>query len=608
MAELDQTYYHGSDLYSDGDEAENTILQIVREGKGFDDLDEMTWPTFYHLNPVRENICNWYPFEKGSRVLEIGAGCGGVTGALCGKGLDVYSVDLSLRRSTINYERHRDAEDLHLVVGNLNEIPFPEPFDYILLIGVLEYAGRFTEDEHPYRRFLENIRKLLKPEGKLLIAIENRLGLKYFAGAGEDHLGIPFIGLKGYPEDRGVRTFSRSEMEHLLKKSGYRGCRFYYPYPDYKLPEEIFTDRILSSRPYGRPYNVFDMDRTDLFPETEMAETLREDGVAGVFANSFFVETTIDPEALSRRQVYYAKLNKGRRKAFQTGTVISGEGKPEQILRYALTEEAEGHIARIAENERRLAADRNVLQGSLNGKEILYPYVSAGTLEEELREAEQDEDRDAVIRVFRQIGELAAVKPARKAYDSERFTEWFGEARLGEQEPVCTETANLELTPENILTDRGQLTISDCEWVMDFAVPVSFLTWRSAEKAWERHPRLQRVLAKEELWQALEIPEEDIPVYREWSGYFDHRYVSEKDVSGFAKAHEVTDFHPAKEKEILEQTARRERELEERARQAEEDARQRKQELEDILSSRSWRMTAAFRTVSEKISGKDSKA
>ena len=36
---------------------------------------------------------------------------------------------------------------------------------------------------------LQRVRSLLKPEGKLIVAIENQLGLKYFAGAPEDHLG-----------------------------------------------------------------------------------------------------------------------------------------------------------------------------------------------------------------------------------------------------------------------------------------------------------------------------------------------------------------------------------------------------------------------------------
>ncbi|MBR2854438.1 MAG: class I SAM-dependent methyltransferase, partial [Clostridia bacterium] len=139
MAILDTTFYKGADLYSDGDEAENRILEIVKAGKSLNDLEteEVSWPTLYHLSPVRENICNWYPFRKDGRILEIGAGCGAITGALCRSGAEVCSVDLSLRRSTINYERHKDCGNLHLYAGNLNEIVFNEPFDYVIVNGVL---------------------------------------------------------------------------------------------------------------------------------------------------------------------------------------------------------------------------------------------------------------------------------------------------------------------------------------------------------------------------------------------------------------------------------------------------------------------------------------
>lgn len=297
MASIDKTYYFGSDLYSDGDEAEDTLMRFVQEGRKLSDLEpeEITWPIYYHLSSNRENICSWYPFRPGCRILEIGAGCGAVTGALIRHEAEVYSVDLSLRRSMINYERHKDAPNLHIMVGNLNDIPFDQPFDYVLLIGVLEYAGRFTEGEQPYRAFLENIRKYLKPEGKLLIGIENRLGLKYFAGAGEDHLGKPFEGLRGYQPKDGVRTFSKSELTELLKQSGLGYVQFYYPYPDYKLPTEIFTDKTLKTNGYGKPYKFFDMDRDILFPEEEIAAVLGREGTVSSLANSFLVVASTIP-------------------------------------------------------------------------------------------------------------------------------------------------------------------------------------------------------------------------------------------------------------------------------------------------------------------------
>ena len=38
MAVLDTRFYRGTDLYSDGDEAENRILEIVTAGKKLSDL------------------------------------------------------------------------------------------------------------------------------------------------------------------------------------------------------------------------------------------------------------------------------------------------------------------------------------------------------------------------------------------------------------------------------------------------------------------------------------------------------------------------------------------------------------------------------------------
>ena len=58
----------------------------------------------------------------------------------------------------------------------------------------------------------------LKNTGKLLIAIENKLGMKYFAGAPEDHTDIPFFGINGYPGNHSVRTFSKTELQELVKK------------------------------------------------------------------------------------------------------------------------------------------------------------------------------------------------------------------------------------------------------------------------------------------------------------------------------------------------------------------------------------------------------
>ena len=92
------------------------------------------------------------------------------------------------------------------MVGNLNDMSFDQPFDYVVVNGVLEYAMSFTKGDTPYETFLENMGQYLNEAGKILIAIENKLGLKYFAGAPEDHTDLHFFGINRYPGNHTVRT------------------------------------------------------------------------------------------------------------------------------------------------------------------------------------------------------------------------------------------------------------------------------------------------------------------------------------------------------------------------------------------------------------------
>ena len=80
----------------------------------------------YHFSDLRENILNWYPLKKTDSVLEIGAGCGAITGMLCQKAGKVTSVELSRRRAEINFARNSEKENLTIMVGNLNDMTFPE--------------------------------------------------------------------------------------------------------------------------------------------------------------------------------------------------------------------------------------------------------------------------------------------------------------------------------------------------------------------------------------------------------------------------------------------------------------------------------------------------
>lgn len=293
---LNLDYYPGEDLYSDGD-IENELLQIVKtySPDQYDEviLDRKSWAVMYHLSKQRENILRWYPFKKTDKVLEIGAGCGAVTGAMLDCVQSVTAIELSKRRSLINANRHRDCDNLEIMIGNFNEVEthLQEKYDYITLIGVFEYAEMYMGCENPYIAFLDKLSSHLKDGGKILIAIENRMGLKYFAGCKEDHVGMYFEGIEGYPTTEGVKTFTKAELEKMFQTAGYRDYKFYYPYPDYKLPSTIYSDACLPK--CGELYNNirnFDGDRWVLFDETRAFDMIISSDLFPAFSNSFFIE------------------------------------------------------------------------------------------------------------------------------------------------------------------------------------------------------------------------------------------------------------------------------------------------------------------------------
>lgn len=292
MTKLNLDFYKGSDLYSDGD-IEDEILKIVRNNASYEDIlnDTDNWAIFYHLSPARRNLLEWYEFGQNKTLLEIGGGCGAFAGMFAQKLQNVKVVELSRRRAEIIYHRHKNHDNLEIFVGNLNDIKFEQKFDYVTLIGVLEYAGKFTDGNEPFKTFLENVRKLLEPNGKLIIAIENKFGLKYWAGAREDHTGRNFDGIEDYPDYSGVRTFGKHELTELLKSVGLHSIEYYYPMPDYKLPKIVYSDDYLPDDTafFDLASPNFDQPRYNLFNENLAYKNIIKNKMFDFFANSFLV-------------------------------------------------------------------------------------------------------------------------------------------------------------------------------------------------------------------------------------------------------------------------------------------------------------------------------
>lgn len=296
---LNYKWYKGTDLYSDGDEVEDRLLAIVTNETGWEychkDMNE--WPVLYHLSRQRENICLPMDLRPDDEVLEIGAGMGAVTGGVAPYVKKVDCIELSKRRSLINATRHRDMDNIEIIVGNFQDIEIEKKYDVVTLIGVLEYACYYIDSKRPYADFLEKVFSVLKPGGRLYVAIENKLGMKYFNGSHEDHLSEPFVGIEGYRPGDHVRTFTRSELKDMLAAAGFGDVYFYYPFPDYKLPVVIYSDDNIKDAEIDYPENAnYDLDVLSLFSQNKAFAGLKGTEERAAFANSFLIEAVKEAE------------------------------------------------------------------------------------------------------------------------------------------------------------------------------------------------------------------------------------------------------------------------------------------------------------------------
>ncbi len=203
------------------------------------------WPSLYHLSPYRSTLFDALGLAglDGRRVLELGAGCGVITRWLGERGAEVHAIEGGLSRAEVARARTAGLDGVEVYAGNFSALAEPGGFDMVTLIGVLEYSHLYhpelTDPAAAAAANLDLAARALGDEGVLVLAIENRMGLKYLNGAAEDHTGRLFEGIQGYPEQGSPVTWSLRELHRLLGAAGFGRVDTLVPYPDYKLATTI---------------------------------------------------------------------------------------------------------------------------------------------------------------------------------------------------------------------------------------------------------------------------------------------------------------------------------------------------------------------------------
>jgi SAM-dependent methyltransferase len=225
-----------------------------------------------HISPLfRGDIHAVLPISQDSIVLDAGSMWGGITLPLARFCHTIYAVDQTWE--SLKYlEVRAKQESLNNIIpveSSIAKLPFESAkFDLVILNGVLEWLA--TDEDVVLERDWDNastkvlskikgvnpelmqlaglkeLNRVLKDDGSIYIAIENRIGLQYLAGYPDDHVNIRFVSflprfladfitrkVKNHP----YRTYlySPNKLKKLLKRAGFRHVELYSSYPHYNI-------------------------------------------------------------------------------------------------------------------------------------------------------------------------------------------------------------------------------------------------------------------------------------------------------------------------------------------------------------------------------------
>jgi 2-polyprenyl-3-methyl-5-hydroxy-6-metoxy-1,4-benzoquinol methylase len=424
------------------------------------------WPSRYHLDRRRSNILRPINFDKSMRVLDVGAGTGVMSRYAAERGAEVVALEGDSMRAELASLR---CEGLNVDVrcGSVNDFDDSEGFDLILVIGVLEYAINHPDGASG---FLKKLSQLLNPDGTVVIAIENQMGLAYWMGANEDHLNKPWVGLEGYVSTNSVKTFSKPVLSSLLTDAGFRQQNWLYPFPDYKLPLTILSDRAyiendrvdLIDQLVGTPVDRSRSGVLPFFDTRALHRQVIDSDMGQEMSNSFLVVCRLDEsKSIVNEDVIAWRFSGERKKNFLGVRQVTVEDGTRKINRRPAYENVSSESSWLIQKNDESPAEK---------------YVSGSNLEQlalkSLREGNL-EDFESLLSVFDDWLTLNACTPPANS-ETHPFLNDLSTEILGEQFIDCSF--------DNLVFEDGTLKLIDNEWVASGGVNVDLAIARAMHK------------------------------------------------------------------------------------------------------------------------------
>lgn len=474
---LNLEFYKEETLTSEEKQLNNEIEKCIGNYE-IAKKEDTTIELMLALSEIRKNIINWYPLKRNAEILEIGANYGEITGYLSTFCSNVTSIELSGEKAKIIAKRHSDKENLECIVGNLEEISINKQFDYVIMIGQIENASKWLPNSsYPEKDLLRLVSRMLKEDGKILLATDNKFGMQYWNGKLDLEGTLEYKNLVKERTKGGNKLFSEKKLKEIIEEVGYKNYKIYYALPDYKMPNLIYAkDYLITKEDISRNFQYYKSNELLNFRENDAYMQLFEEDkeIFDFFANSFFIE--IGKEKI-QNDIKYVTFSNYRKEKYRVMTII----KDKKVIKRAANQKAKEHINSIIQNNLAfLKANTKILEKE-DDRELVSDYIKTERFDLFLEKADEKSFlenfekytnilyQDAID--FEQIKDKLELKETIKKYDTNKL-----------EKMKFAENAYLDFIPKNCFLIDNEFYVFDQEWTEKY-MPIEYVIYRAIQNS-----------------------------------------------------------------------------------------------------------------------------
>ncbi len=483
---------HEVQLLNGCSEEKNEIIEYLYDiimshnGNCYNDVIKNDYrpSAFEALTDRRTAEFGWYGFEPNSKVLELGAGWGEVTGVLALKCGSVVAVEENLYKAQGICKRHADKDNLEVYAGDWHCLSGEGCYDYVIFHDVEKYlAGRDNEQ-------LSNLVRLLctflKPEGRLLMNIVNGYALKYWCGEPKTLRQPELPNMTDSSEKQGL---SKREVEIELAKVDDIGYKFYYPMFDRHKPQQVFTDACLPDESSLKVMELYRRNKNVILNDVrEMYGSVIKDGAYPFFAEAFLVECTKGKGRLSN--IKYAKISADRPRELAMATVIFED----KVVKTPLFEEGNGHIQDMLAYQKDLQAhDIPVVSMDYHNNVLVMPLIEQKKLGEYLKQLAKT-DSEAFVACLERLYDFICRS---SEHLSVRESPFCLQSKNMDWGPILKH-AYLELIDLNCFYDEDFLFF-DQEYMRE-AMPAKYIMYRELINLYYAYPEIEKNIKQNDMF------------------------------------------------------------------------------------------------------------